>query len=82
MNPQNDSPWEVNPLWVSKLIPHKVEVRVSAQCHRDEPNHFVKGNPSVHYTAGRISCHVEVHILVHQPEGDGFGAHQRLHSAV
>ena len=44
----------------------------------DEANHLVQGNASVHNSAGGVQRHGIIHVLVHQPEGNGLVTNQCL----
>ena len=41
-------PREVYPLRVSKLIAHEIQVRITTQTERDQPDHLVQGHPPEH----------------------------------
>ena len=53
--------------------------RLTSKGEGDEPDHLVQGNAPVHHRAGAVQGHVGVHVLVHQPESNGFVPHQSLH---
>ena len=50
----------------------------TSQGEGDEADHLVQGNASVHHCAGGIQRHGVIHVLVHQPESNGFVTNQRL----
>ena len=60
-------------------LTNEIEVALPAQADGDQADHLVQGQAAVHHQGGaREDGHVGVHLLVHQPEGDGLVAHQRL----
>lgn len=73
-------PWEVNPLWMAKLIAHEVEVALASEHSSDQPDHLVQGDTSARVSYWPINRHAVIHVLVHEPEGDGLVPHQRLHA--
>lgn len=40
--------WEVNPLWVTELIAHKVQVSFTTETHCDQSDHFMESHASIH----------------------------------
>ena len=65
--------------WTSGSRTYEVEVGLAAERMRQQPDHLVQRQPAIdHKRRLRHGRHVRVHLLIHQPEGDGFIAHQRL----
>ena len=69
---------EVDPLGVSELVAHEVEVGLPARRDGHQADHLVQRHAAVDDEVFRRAVHVEVHLLVHQAEGDRFVAHERL----
>ena len=70
---------EVDPLGVTKLIAHEIEVALSTERHGDHADHLVEGNTAVdNQIGGGQEGHAVVHLLVHKPESDGLVADERL----
>mmetsp|Transcript_53980 Transcript_53980/g.110172 ORF Transcript_53980/g.110172 Transcript_53980/m.110172 type:complete len:679 (+) Transcript_53980:411-2447(+) len=70
---------EVDPLRVPELVTHEGEVALAAERHGHEADDLVHGDAAVHdRVRRRQQRHPVVHLLVHQPEGDGLVADKRL----
>jgi hypothetical protein len=72
-------PGEVYPLRVAKLIAHEVQIRITTQTERYQPDHLVQGHPPEHrrrlLTQHRHIC---VDLRIEQPHSKCFVSHQRL----
>ena len=72
-------PREVDPLGVSELVAHEVQVRISAQTDRQQPDHLVQRDAPVDdVVLGTEVAHVEVDFLAEEPHRDGLVAHDGL----
>ena len=69
---------EVNPLGVSELVAHKVEVSSVDGGGGNEANHLVEGDTTVHHISRVSVLEVPIHIGVDESEDDGFVAHECL----
>mmetsp|Transcript_39718 Transcript_39718/g.77744 ORF Transcript_39718/g.77744 Transcript_39718/m.77744 type:complete len:451 (-) Transcript_39718:756-2108(-) len=70
---------EIDPLGVTKLVTHKVEVPLPPQGHGEHADHLVQRNAAVDNQVGGSQVgHAIVHLLVHQPEGNGLVTNERL----
>mmetsp|Transcript_9850 Transcript_9850/g.28314 ORF Transcript_9850/g.28314 Transcript_9850/m.28314 type:complete len:381 (+) Transcript_9850:270-1412(+) len=70
---------EVDPLGVAELIAHEVEVALAAESHSHHADALVQRDAAVDDEVGRgEERHAVVHLLIHEPEGNGLVAHQRL----
>mmetsp|Transcript_40311 Transcript_40311/g.126894 ORF Transcript_40311/g.126894 Transcript_40311/m.126894 type:complete len:704 (-) Transcript_40311:165-2276(-) len=70
---------EVDPLRMSEFVTHEVEVSLSSERHGDQSDHLVQGDSSVDDgVGGGEEGHAVVHLLVHEPEGDGLVTNKRL----
>ena len=69
---------EVDPLGMPELVAHEVEVGLTARGDGHQADHLVQGHAAVDDDVLRSAVHVEIHLLVHQPEGDGLVADERL----
>mmetsp|Transcript_61777 Transcript_61777/g.147378 ORF Transcript_61777/g.147378 Transcript_61777/m.147378 type:complete len:223 (+) Transcript_61777:4157-4825(+) len=79
-------PREVNPLWVSKLIAHEVQVALTTKAEHQETNHLVQSQATVNAHRGSRAlnqAHTCVHLGIHEPESNGLvtdnGLVVRLH---
>src|SRR5258708_3292204 len=71
-------PGKIDPLRMAKLVTHKVEVALSAEAERQEPDDLVEAHSPADHEALPVVGHVPVHLLVHQPEGQSLVADERL----
>ena len=71
-------PWKVDPLRVPKLVAHEVEVALASQHGRNQADHLVQRHASAGVAGWTVDRHALVHVLVHEPEGDGLVPHERL----
>ena len=69
---------EVNPLGMSELIAHEVEVSAVDSGESDKAYHLVHGYATVDSGIVIAFHHVPVHLVVDQPEYNSLVAHQRL----
>ena len=69
---------EVDPLGVPELVAHEVEVGLPARRDGHQADHLVQRHAAVDHDILRRLVHVEIHLLVHQPECQRLVAHQRL----
>mmetsp|Transcript_13740 Transcript_13740/g.31730 ORF Transcript_13740/g.31730 Transcript_13740/m.31730 type:complete len:415 (+) Transcript_13740:249-1493(+) len=70
---------EVDPLRVTKLVAHEVEISLSSERHCDEADHLVQGDAAVDDgVGGGQERHAVVHLLVHEPESDGLITNKSL----
>merc|ERR1711860_50090 len=46
------SPWKVQPLWMSKLIAHKIQVPFTSHTMNNQSDHLMQSNPTIHNTIG------------------------------
>mmetsp|Transcript_58518 Transcript_58518/g.127102 ORF Transcript_58518/g.127102 Transcript_58518/m.127102 type:complete len:437 (+) Transcript_58518:300-1610(+) len=63
---------EVDPLWVSELVAHEVEVALAAEAEHQEADHLVQSQAAVdaHGVLRALDqAHARVHLRVHEPEG-------------
>jgi hypothetical protein len=61
------SPREINPLWMTKLISHEVEISFTTKRGGHEPNHLVESHASTHLQRWLLSpVHTEVDLLLEQ----------------
>lgn len=55
---------------MSKLVAHKVKVRLSAQTLHNQANHLVQGNASIHFQRVAIPSHSRIDFLIEKPLGN------------
>ena len=69
---------EINPLRVSKLIAHEVEVATINGRSSNEANHLVKSNTAACHEVFVALLEVPIHVGIDEAEDDGLVAHQSL----
>jgi hypothetical protein len=59
---------EVDPFWMSKLVTHEVEICLTTQALRNEPDHLVEGHSSRDAKIGlKQATHASVDVCIEQP---------------
>ena len=69
---------EINPLWMTELITHEVQVAAIDGRSCSQTDHLVQGNASVNHIVLITLLEVPVHISIYQAEDDGLVAYQCL----
>ena len=69
---------EINPLWMTELITHEVQVTSVDGRSRKQTDHLVQGNTSFHHSILVADLEVPVHVGINQAEDDGLVTHQCL----
>ena len=69
---------EVNPLGMSPLVAHEVEVGAVDERSGHQANHLVQRHAAVHGAVVVARHHVPVHLLVDEAEDDGLVTHEGL----
>ena len=41
--------WEIDPLWMSKLVPHEIEISFSTKTLYYQPDHLVQGYTPINF---------------------------------
>ena len=64
---------------MSELIPHEIQIGLSAECLRDQSDHLVQCNSPADGRRGPFLLgHVGVYLLVEEPHGQGLVPHDAL----
>mmetsp|Transcript_5065 Transcript_5065/g.9007 ORF Transcript_5065/g.9007 Transcript_5065/m.9007 type:complete len:309 (-) Transcript_5065:1351-2277(-) len=69
---------EIDPLGVTELVAHEVEVTFASKCRSDRSDHLVQGYATVHDVVVHVHFHSIVHFRIHEPESDGLVSNQGL----
>ena len=51
------SSWEIDPLWMSKLVAHKIEISFASKTLYYQPDHFVESYTPINFKVFAISVH-------------------------
>ena len=71
-------PRKIDPFGMTELVAHEREVAASAGGQGHQADHLVQGDAAIYRQVLGADVHRRVHFLVHQPENNGFIAHERL----
>ena len=69
---------EVDPLGVAEFVADEAEPGFAAGNHGEEANHFMEGEAAVDDGTFVRFLHVPIHLLIHEPEGEGLVADEAL----
>ena len=63
---------------MTEFVTHKIEVGLPSQRDRKEADHLMQRHTPINNQVFSRPIHIRIHLLVHQPEGNGFISHQSL----
>ena len=69
---------EIKPFWVTKFIAHEGEVAFASKAKCEQADEFMECHTSVYGWVVIVLTHVPVHVLIHEPECEGFIADECL----
>ena len=69
---------EINPLWVTELITHEVEITAIDCRGGNQTDHLMQSNTTMSHFVFITLLEMPVHICINQTEDDSFIAHQCL----
>ncbi len=70
--------WEVDPLGMTELVAHEVQITTVDGSCRHQTNHLVQGDASLCHIVDILLREMPIHIGVDETEDDGLVAHQCL----